>query len=250
MKESDNTTHFGFQIVPRETKEHKVREVFQSVASRYDVMNDLMSLGVHRVWKQLTVELARIKRGQSVLDLAGGSGDLTRLLRARVGDGGFVVLADINAAMLAVGRNRLLDEGLLQALAYAQVNAECLPFADNSFDCVTMGFGLRNVTDKLLALRSIYRVCKPGGKIVILEFSTLTMSLLQPFYHWYLMTVLPKLGQYIANDESSYRYLAESIRLHPDQETLKALILEAGFEDCHYHNFTAGIAAMHLAYKY
>ena len=244
------TTHFGFQSVALNEKEHKVGEVFHSVAHQYDLMNDLMSLGIHRLWKRFAVELSQVRPGQCVLDLAGGSGDLTKLLVKKVGDTGHVVLADLNASMIAVGRDRLLDDGLLNAITYVQANAESLPFATNSFHCITMAFGLRNVTTQSRALESMYRVCKPGGKVLILEFSTPVLFGLKPIYDWYSFNILPKLGELIANDAKSYQYLAESIRMHPTQEVLKTMIEDAGFEDCQYHNLSGGIVALHIAYKY
>jgi demethylmenaquinone methyltransferase/2-methoxy-6-polyprenyl-1,4-benzoquinol methylase len=250
MTDQEKNTHFGFQSVDWNEKEKKVGEVFHSVAKNYDLMNDLMSLGIHRLWKRFTIELSRVHRGQSVLDLAGGSGDLTRLLCQKVGPTGHVVLADINAAMLAVGRDRLLNEGLHDNVNVIQANAQCLPFTDNSFHCITMGFGLRNVTDKDAALRSMFRVCKPGGKLMVLEFSTPTLPGLKPVYDWYSFNVLPKVGQLFAQDAASYQYLAESIRMHPSQDTLKTMIERAGFEDCHFHNLSCGIVALHIAYKY
>lgn len=250
MNNQKHSTDFGFQSVAWDEKEAKVGAVFQSVAKNYDLMNDLLSFGIHRLWKQFTIELSRVRTGQSVLDLAGGSGDLTRLLAKKVGPSGLVVLADINAAMLAVGRNRLLDQGLHGNIDYAQANAQSLPFTDNAFHCITMAFGLRNVTDKAAALRSMFRVCKPGGKVMILEFSTPSLPGLKPIYDWYSFNVLPKIGQLFAADGASYQYLAESIRMHPSQQTLKAMIEEAGFEDCHYHNLSGGIVALHIAHKY
>ncbi len=250
MSPDEQQTHFGFQTVPIQEKQGKVAEVFHSVAHQYDLMNDLMSFGVHRWWKRFTVQLSRVQKGQCVLDLAGGSGDLARLLAHAVGPSGQVVLADINASMLAKGRDRLIDGGLVQAVHYVQANAECLPFSDNHFDCITMGFGLRNVTDKNAALRSMYQVCRPGGKIMILEFSAPVIPGLQPIYDWYSFHVLPKIGQWVAQDEDSYRYLAESIRMHPTQEELKAMIEAVGFADCRYYNLSGGIVALHIAYKY
>ena len=250
MANQDNKTHFGFQSVPWEEKEKKVGAVFHSVAKRYDVMNDLMSLGIHRLWKHFTVALSRVHTGQSVLDLAGGSGDLTRLLCQKVGATGRVVLADINDAMLAVGRDRLLDEGFSHNICYVQANAEALPFLDNSFHCVTMGFGLRNVTDKNAALRSMFRVCKPGGKVMVLEFSMPSSPTLVSLYDWYSFHVLPRIGTLFAGDSESYQYLAESIRMHPLPEELKQMMEQAGFEDCYYHNLSGGIVALHVAYKY
>lgn len=250
MKMSNKKTHFGFKSVDWDEKEKKVAEVFDSVASNYDLMNNLMSMGIHHLWKRFTAELSRVRPGQTVLDLAGGSGDLTRLLSKKVGDTGLVVLTDINDAMLHVGRDRLLDEGLFANIRYVQGNAQYLPFSASSFDCITMGFGLRNVTDKEEALRSMYRVCKPGGKLMVLEFSTPTLPGLKPIYDWYSFKVLPKIGKLFAQDEASYQYLAESIRMHPDQSTLSGMIEQAGFEDCRYHNLSGGIVALHSAYKY
>lgn len=250
MSKQENTTHFGFSSVAWDEKEKKVAEVFHSVAKNYDLMNNLMSMGIHHLWKRFTVELSHVREGQQVLDLAGGSGDLTRLFCKRVGETGQVVLADINAAMLSVGRDRLLDEGLFKNIRFLQGNAECLPFADNTFHCITIGFGLRNVTDKEKALRSMYRVCKPGGKVMVLEFSTPTFPGLKPVYDWYSFAVMPKIGKLFAQDASSYQYLAESIRMHPEQSQLKEMIEQAGFEDCHYHNLSGGIVALHIAYKY
>jgi len=250
MSDEQKNTHFGFQAVAWNEKEQKVGAVFHSVAKNYDLMNDLMSAGIHRLWKRFTVEISRVRPGQTILDLAGGSGDLTRLLCKKTGRSGQVVLADINSAMLAVGRDRLLDEGLHDNINFVQANAQTLPFADNSFHCITIAFGLRNVTDKNEALRAMFRVCKPGGKVMVLEFSTPTLPGLKPVYDWYSFNILPKVGQLFAKDGSSYQYLAESIRMHPPQEDLKWIIEEAGFEDCHYYNLTGGIVALHIAYKY
>jgi demethylmenaquinone methyltransferase/2-methoxy-6-polyprenyl-1,4-benzoquinol methylase len=250
MTNQEKTTDFGFESVPWDEKEKRVAEVFHSVAQNYDLMNDLMSMGIHRLWKRFTIELSHVYPGQCVLDLAGGSGDLTRLLSKKVGDTGHVILADINAAMLNVGRDQLLNEGIYKNINFVQGNAQCLPFANNSFHCITMGFGLRNVTDKEEALGSMYRVCKPGGKLMILEFSTPAFPGIKPIYDWYSFNILPKLGKLFAQDESSYQYLAESIRVHPDQPTLQGMIEKAGFEDCHYHNLSGGIVALHIAYKY
>ncbi len=250
MADHEPSTHFGFQSIAWDEKEKKVADVFHSVAKNYDVMNDLMSLGIHRLWKLFTIELSQVKSGQTVLDLAGGSGDLTRMLYKKAGPTGQVILADINAAMLNIGRDRLLDEGLLTNLHYVQANAEYLPFNTNTFHCITMAFGLRNVTDKLTALKSMFRVCKPGGKVMILEFSTPVLPGLKPLYDWYSFNILPKIGQFIAKDAASYQYLAESIRMHPNQDQLKSMVEEAGFEDCHYHNLSGGIVALHIAYKY
>ncbi|MDI9818992.1 bifunctional demethylmenaquinone methyltransferase/2-methoxy-6-polyprenyl-1,4-benzoquinol methylase UbiE [Legionella sp. PL877] len=250
MTNKEKTTHFGFQSVAWHEKEQKVGAVFQSVAHNYDLMNNVMSMGVHHLWKRFAIELSQVRPGHLVLDLAGGSGDLTRLLCQKTGPQGKVFLADINAAMLAVGRDRLLDEGLFSNVEFIQANAQSLPFASNSFHCITMGFGLRNVTDKSEALRSMYRVCKPGGKLLILEFSQPTFPGLKPLYDWYSFNILPKLGQLFAQDSASYQYLAESIRMHPPQEELKTMVEKAGFEDCHYHNLSGGIVALHIAYKY
>ncbi len=240
---------FGFERVPRRQKAHRVRGVFDSVADRYDLMNDLMSGGLHRLWKRFTLGLAGLRPGQSALDVAGGTGDLAAGLARQVGSGGLVVLTDINAAMLGRGRDRLTDEGLVANVRYAQANAESLPFADDSFHCVTIGFGLRNVTDKQAALASMRRVLKPGGQLLVLEFSH-PVQALSPLYDAYSFRILPWLGKLVARDEASYRYLAESIRMHPDQEALLGMMRQAGLEDCRYHNLSAGIVAVHRGYKY
>lgn len=250
MSHSSATTHFGYQTVALGEKEKKVGAVFHSVAKNYDLMNDLMSLGIHRLWKSFSIAISGVRTGQTVLDLAGGSGDLTRLLSQRVGENGRVYLADINAAMLSVGRDRLIDQGLFANICFIQANAEHLPFADNHFDCITIAFGLRNVTNKLTALESMFRTCKPGGKILVLEFSTPTVPLLKPVYDWYSFTLLPQIGEWFASDRESYQYLAESIRMHPAQDELKQMIEQAGFEDCYYHNLSGGIVALHIAHKY
>ena len=242
------TTHFGFKNVPVNEKAGLVRGVFDSVASRYDVMNDLMSAGMHRSWKRLTIDEARVKPGHVVLDLAGGTGDLARELARLVGARGHVVLADINAAMLEQGRCRLVDAGIAGNFSIAQLDAEKLPFADGSFDRVTIAFGLRNVTDKSAALAEMYRVLRPGGRVLILEFST-PANAIKPAYDLYSLKVLPLLGKLVANDEESYRYLAESIRMHPDQETLLGMMQDAGFERCRFQNISAGIVALHTAYR-
>ena len=246
---TDNTTHFGFKTVAAEEKAKLVRGVFDSVAEHYDIMNDLMSLGIHRLWKRIAIQLSNVRKGEQVLDLAGGTGDLTTLFEQRVGGEGSVILADINAQMLRTGRNRLIDKGLVGNVQYAQVNAECLPFADNSFDCVCIGFGLRNVTDKDSALRSMYRVLKPGGRAIILEFSHPIDPVTEKVYDFYSFNLLPKIGKWVAKDEDSYRYLAESIRMHPKQDELKAMMEAAGFERCEYFNMTQGIVAVHRGYK-
>ena len=246
----ENTTHFGFKQVPVEEKVAMVRNVFDSVASQYDVMNDLMSFGIHRIWKRIAVQLANIREGDNVLDLAGGTGDLTTLFEKRVGPKGQVVLADINAAMLRTGSDRLINRGLTGNIRYAQVNAECLPFADNTFDCVCIAFGLRNVTDKNAALRSMYRVLKPGGRVIVLEFSHPIDPVTEKLYDFYSFNILPKIGGVVAKDEESYRYLAESIRMHPKQDELKRMMEEAGLERCEYFNMTQGIVAVHRGYKF
>jgi demethylmenaquinone methyltransferase / 2-methoxy-6-polyprenyl-1,4-benzoquinol methylase len=246
---TENTTHFGFKRVAAEEKASMVRSVFDSVAEHYDIMNDLMSMGVHRIWKRIAVQLSNVRKGEQVLDLAGGTGDLTTLFEKRVGEEGNVVLADINAQMLRTGRNRLIDRGLVSNVQYTQVNAECLPFADNSFDCVCIAFGLRNVTDKDAALRSMYRVLKPGGRAIVLEFSHPIDPITEKVYDFYSFNLLPKIGRWVAKDEESYRYLAESIRMHPKQDELKAMMEAAGFERCEYFNMTQGIVAVHRGYK-
>ncbi|MGB4497873.1 MAG: bifunctional demethylmenaquinone methyltransferase/2-methoxy-6-polyprenyl-1,4-benzoquinol methylase UbiE [Methylococcaceae bacterium] len=245
---TQNTTHFGFKEVATEDKVKLVRGVFDSVAERYDIMNDLMSLGIHRIWKRVAVDLSNVREGYSVLDLAGGTGDLTTLFQQKVGATGKVVLADINAAMLNTGRDRLIDRGLT-GIRYAQVNAECLPFADNTFDCVCIAFGLRNVTDKAAALRSMHRVLKPGGCVIVLEFSHPIDPITEKVYDFYSFKLLPKIGRFVANDEESYRYLAESIRMHPKQAELKTMMEEAGLERCNFYNMTQGIVAVHRGYK-
>lgn len=244
---TNKTADFGYKQVPTEEKARHVAQVFDSVASRYDFMNDLMSLGIHRLWKSFTVELADVKTGQWVLDLAGGTGDLAIKFVDLVGSEGKVILADINGAMLERGRERLLEKGII--VDYTQVNAEQLPFADNTFDVVTIAFGLRNVTDKQAALSSMLRVLKPGGRLLILEFSELRIGLLKPFYNVYSFGVLPLLGRLVAGDAASYRYLAESIRMHPNQETLLEMMQSAGFERCNYFNLNGGIVAVHRGYK-
>ncbi len=243
-----DTTHFGYQDVPVDEKAGLVRGVFDSVASRYDIMNDLMSGGMHRLWKRYTVQHANVRPGQAILDLAGGTGDLAREFARGVGPSGRVVLADINAAMLEHGRRRLVDAGVAGNVELAQVDAETLPFADNTFDRVAIAFGLRNVTHKDAALAEMHRVLKPGGKVLTLEFSRPSQAI-KPAYDLYSFKVLPLLGKLVARDPESYQYLAESIRMHPDQETLLAMMQEAGFERCRYNNLTAGIVALHTGYK-
>jgi demethylmenaquinone methyltransferase/2-methoxy-6-polyprenyl-1,4-benzoquinol methylase len=244
-----NTTHFGFKQVDSKDKVKLVRNVFDSVADSYDIMNDLMSVGIHRIWKRIAVQLSNVRKDETVLDLAGGTGDLTALFEKRVGKDGQVVLADINAQMLRTGRDRLIDKGLVGNIRYAQVNAACLPFEDNTFDCVCIGFGLRNVTDKDAALRSMYRVLKPGGRLIVLEFSHPTDKITEKVYAFYSFKLLPKIGKFVAKDEDSYRYLAESIRMHPKQDELKNMMVNAGFERCEYYNMTQGIVAIHRGYK-
>ncbi|MHB0776717.1 bifunctional demethylmenaquinone methyltransferase/2-methoxy-6-polyprenyl-1,4-benzoquinol methylase UbiE [Halomonas sp. WWR20] len=243
------TTHFGYQEVPVDEKAARVADVFHSVAARYDVMNDLMSFGIHRLWKRLTLERAGVRPGHSVLDIAGGTGDLTLKFSRLVGPNGRVVLADINASMLRVGRDKLLDQGVGDNVEYVQANAESLPFPDNTFNCITIAFGLRNVTDKDAALRSMTRVLKPGGRLLVLEFSTPSNPLLSRAYDDYSFKILPKMGEWVANDADSYRYLAESIRMHPDQETLKSMMEAAGLERVEYTNMTGGIVALHRGIK-
>lgn len=245
----DKTTHFGFTDVPVEEKERRVRGVFDSVADNYDLMNDMMSFGIHRLWKRYAINMAGLQPGQQVLDLAGGTGDLTRLMAPRIEPGGHIILSDINAAMLAVGRERLLDNGIHGNVTFAQANAEQLPFPDNTFDLVTMAFGLRNVTDKQQALCSIHGTLKPGGRLLVLEFSR-PVAALKPAYDFYSFNILPRIGRLIAKDEDSYRYLAESIRMHPDQQTLKGMLEQAGFERCDVHNLAGGIVAIHSGYKF
>ena len=243
-----DTTHFGFREVPVGEKKKLVGEVFSSVASKYDLMNDLMSLGVHRVWKRYFVGTSGVKRGDRVLDLAGGTGDIAALLQPRVGDEGGVVVGDINAAMLEVGRDRLTDRGLVRGLRYVQLNAEALPFPDRSFDLVTIAFGLRNVTDKAQALREMRRVLKVGGRALVLEFSKVQPEWFKPVYDFHSFKVLPALGELFAKDSASYKYLAESIRKHPGQEELQRMMAEAGFERCSYRNLSGGIVAIHSGY--
>jgi len=244
---SEQRTQFGYDEVSPEEKTRRVRGVFDSVADKYDVMNDVMSVGLHRLWKRFAVNISGARTGQRVLDLAGGTGDLAKLFAARVGPTGTVVHTDINGAMLAGGRDKLLDAGL--ALPTIQCNAEVLPFAARSFDVVAIAFGLRNVTRKDAALAEMRRVLAPGGVAVVLEFSRVAAPL-APAYDWYSFNVLPRLGKLIAKDEASYRYLAESIRVHPDQETLKQMMQDAGFDNVDFHNLTAGVVAVHVGRVY
>lgn len=243
------TTHFGYRDVPVAEKQKLVGRVFTSVASRYDLMNDLMSFGVHRLWKRWFTATSGVREGDAVLDLAGGTGDIAASLVPLVGERGVVVIGDINAAMLRVGRDRLLDRGFVRNLSYAQLNAESLPFPDSSFDAVTIAFGLRNVTDKDAALREMQRVLRPGGRVLILEFSSVQSQILKPLYDFHSFKVLPRLGAMIAGDAESYQYLAESIRRHPDQATLKNMMEAAGFARVDVRNLSAGIVAIHRGYK-
>ncbi len=245
----ESTTHFGYENVRVEEKAKRVAGVFHSVAAKYDVMNDLMSAGVHRIWKRFTIELSSVRKGDSVLDIAGGTGDLTRQFSSLVGPEGRVVLADINDSMLNVGRDKLTDLGVAGNVEYVQADAQYLPFPDNTFDCITIAFGLRNVTDKALALRSMLRVLKPGGRLLVLEFSKPTNPIVEKLYDRYSFSLLPFMGKLVANDADSYRYLAESIRMHPDQDTLKQMMIDAGFEQCRYYNMTGGVVAVHKGSK-
>jgi demethylmenaquinone methyltransferase/2-methoxy-6-polyprenyl-1,4-benzoquinol methylase len=247
--EASQKTHFGFEEVRTEDKAERVAGVFHSVASKYDLMNDLMSGGVHRLWKRFTIEVSGVRPGHKVLDIAGGTGDLAYKFSKLVGDTGQVVLSDINSSMLNVGRDRLIDRGVNSNVQYAQLDAQFLPFANDTFDCVTIAFGLRNVTDKDLALRSILRVLKAGGRLLVLEFSKPQNSLLEKVYDQYSFRLLPLMGKLITNDADSYRYLAESIRMHPDQETLKSMMSEAGFTNTEFYNMTGGVVALHKGIK-
>jgi len=242
----ENTTHFGFKTVAEHEKRQKVGEVFHSVAQKYDIMNDVMSAGMHRLWKKFAVEISGVKAGDRVLDIAGGSGDLTKLFAKKVGPTGEVILTDINASMLGVGRDRMIDAGL--SVPTMQCNAEQLPFADNSFDCVIVAFGLRNMTHKDRALAEMQRVLKQGGRLLVLEFSKVWQPL-EKLYDAYSFKLLPLMGKLIAKDAESYQYLAESIRMHPDQETLKKMMVEAGLSQVDYYNLSAGVVALHKGYK-
>ena len=246
---SDKTTHFGYKTVNVEEKAGKVAEVFHSVAGKYDLMNDLMSAGVHRLWKRMTIEMSGVRRGNSVLDIAGGTGDLTAKFSRIVGPEGTVVLADINSSMLQVGRDRLMDRGVVNNVIFSQADAPYLPFPDNTFDVITIAFGLRNVTDKDMALRSMLRVLKPGGRLLVLEFSKPANPVLSKVYDTYSFSILPKLGKLFASDADSYQYLAESIRMHPDQETLQGMMDNAGFANTDFHNMTGGVVALHRGVK-
>ena len=249
-QQTKETTDFGFQTVDKDEKQTMVAKVFHSVASKYDLMNDLMSFGIHRVWKRYTIEASGVRRNQRVLDLAGGTGDLTAKFSRLVGENGEVVLADINDSMLKMGREKLRDHGIVGNVSYVQANAEELPFPDDYFDCITISFGLRNVTDKAKALRSMFRVLKPGGRLLVLEFSKPVLDPLSKIYDAYSFHILPRIGQVIVNDADSYRYLTESIRMHPDQETLKGMMEEAGFDQVSYTNMTGGIVALHKGFKF
>ena len=247
-KENNKTTSFGFKTVSEEEKTEKVKQVFDSVATNYDMMNDLMSMGVHRLWKRFMLSQTGLKMGMKALDVAGGTGDIAALLREQVGESGLVVMTDINPSMLKEGRSRLLDRGKLKNIQVIQCDAEQLPFDEDQFDCVTIAFGLRNVTVKQNALKSMFRVLKPGGKLLILEFSK-PNEMLSPLYDIYSFNILPTLGEWVANDRKSYQYLAESIRVHPDQDKLEQMILSAGFDRAEYRNLTGGIVALHIGYK-
>ena len=243
------TTHFGYEQVSVTEKAERVAGVFHSVAAKYDVMNDLMSGGIHRIWKRFTIELSAVRPGHKVLDIAGGTGDLAYKFSKLVGSEGQVILSDINSSMLNVGRDRLLNRGVSSNVQYAQLDAQYLPFDDNTFDCITIAFGLRNVTDKDMALRSMLRVLKPGGRLLVLEFSKPKNALLSKVYDEYSFRVLPLMGKLVTQDADSYRYLAESIRMHPDQETLKGMMDEAGFANTEYYNMTGGVVALHKGIK-
>lgn len=251
MNTNENqTTHFGYEQVDVNEKAGKVAEVFHSVAAKYDIMNDLMSFGVHRLWKRFAIDCSGVRPGQKVLDLAGGTGDLTAKFSRIVGKEGQVVLADINDSMLKVGRDKLRDLGVVSNVQYVQANAQALPFPENTFDLITIAFGLRNVTDKDEALRSMYRVLKPGGRLLVLEFSKPSNEMLSKAYDLYSFNLLPSMGKVIANDSESYKYLAESIRMHPDQQTLQGMMDNAGFDQTQFYNLTGGIVALHRGYKY
>ncbi|KGM28098.1 bifunctional demethylmenaquinone methyltransferase/2-methoxy-6-polyprenyl-1,4-benzoquinol methylase UbiE [Photorhabdus luminescens] len=250
VDQTKQTTHFGFRTVAKDEKAGMVADVFHSVAAKYDLMNDLMSFGIHRIWKRVAIDASGVRRGHRILDLAGGTGDLTAKFSRIVGEKGEVVLADINESMLKVGREKLRDAGIVGNVSYVQANAEALPFPDNYFNCITISFGLRNVTEKEKALRSMFRVLKPGGRLLVLEFSKPLFAPLSKAYDAYSFHVLPKIGQVFVRDADSYRYLAESIRMHPDQETLKTMMEEAGFEQVTYTNMTGGIVALHRGFKF
>ena len=250
MNTNGSTTHFGYQEVTTGEKAGRVRGVFDSVADNYDLMNDLMSGGLHRLWKRFTLSKTGLRPGDMALDVAGGTADLTAGMSRQVGETGLVCLTDINANMLDQGRRRLVNDAIVGNVTVAQANAEQLPFAADRFHCITIGFGLRNVTDKDAALASMYRTLKPGGRLLVLEFSKPALAMIEPLYEFHLFKVLPTLGRLIAKDEESYRYLAESIRMHPDQETLLEMLADAGFENSHYYNLAGGIVALHIGYKF
>ena len=250
MNDQSDQTHFGYQTVPTAEKARRVRGVFDSVAGNYDLMNDLMSGGLHRLWKRFTLARTGLRPGQSALDVAGGTGDLSAGMARQVGPTGRVILSDVNAAMLAEGRDRLIDRGIAGNLDVLQANAERLPFRDASFHCVIIGFGLRNVTDKPAAVAEMTRVLKPGGRLLVLEFSQPALQFLRPIYDLYSFQVLPRLGELVAGDRESYQYLAESIRMHPNQYAMLQMLEEAGLEDCRYHNLSGGIVALHLGQRY
>jgi len=246
----ENFTDFGFKQIPKNEKSQLVKEVFHSVAEHYDIMNDLMSFGLHRLWKRHAIRHCALRSGQSVLDLAGGTGDLAKLCHQEVGALGHTVLADINEAMLLAGFKKRLDQGSVSAIKLVEADAEQLPFKNNSFDCVLIGFGLRNMTDKTAALTSVLRALKPGGRLVILEFSHIALKGLEKLYDAYSFHILPRLGQLICQDADSYRYLAESIRKHPPQEVLLDMMHQVGFENCSFHNLTGGVVAIHKGFKF
>lgn len=250
MQDDNNTTHFGFKEIPTDKKEDAVAGVFHSVAAKYDIMNDLMSGGIHRLWKRHTISQSGVRTGQTVLDIAGGTGDLTMKFSRLVGKDGQVILADINDSMLKVGRDKLANKGVVGNVRCVQANAEELPFPDNTFDCITIAFGLRNVTNQSKALESMLRVLKPGGRLLVLEFSKPESECLSQAYDQYSFRLLPFMGKLIANDSESYRYLAESIRMHPNQETLKGMMEDVGFERVSYQNMTGGIVALHKGFKF
>jgi demethylmenaquinone methyltransferase/2-methoxy-6-polyprenyl-1,4-benzoquinol methylase len=249
-EDSVRETDFGYERVPWTEKKSRVGGVFDSVAPRYDLMNDVMSFGLHRLWKRFAIERTGLRAGDHALDVAAGSGDLSKAMARRVGSKGCVIVSDINASMLAVGRDRLIDAGIVGNVEYAIADAETLPMCDRSFDCVTIGFGLRNVTDKEAALQEFYRVLRPGGRLVILEFSKPRLATVEPLYDAYSFQVLPRLGELFAGDSQSYRYLAESIRRHPDQDTLLGMCEAVGFERCEYFNLTMGVVAVHVGFRF
>jgi demethylmenaquinone methyltransferase / 2-methoxy-6-polyprenyl-1,4-benzoquinol methylase len=243
-------TDFGYKTVPTIEKASKVAQVFDNVASKYDIMNDFMSLGLHRLWKQQTINQARLRPGQTVLDVAAGTGDLARAYAKIVGSSGAVIVTDINEHMLQIGRERLNDSGIVGNVSYVQADAQCLPFKNNHFDCISIAFGLRNVTDKMAALKSMYRILKPGGKLLILEFSHPTSPVFAKLYDFYSFNFIPLLGELVANDRESYQYLVESIRMHPNQQVLKQMLEQAGYAEVKYSNFSGGIVALHQGLKY